>query len=427
MTIRNPNTPIPNPGRPSLLGATLAIIALAVLGLEGTLWARFAATPGYLAQTDFPAWFATARLIASGQSGQIFNVPVHQAMQDALIAPYQTGGGGLVYHYWPVLGGLLLPLAGGSLGTALTVWVLGSALAFTAALILLVYGLRFRLGDGVIFGLAAWSFLPHIVDLEQGQTSNLLCLPLAFALLALRRGAEGPAGLALGLLCLKPQLLPVWAVALLAARRWRALAGLGASALALAAISTVMAGPGWIGDWIALSRDSVARTTGPGFDAAYSHNFKELIALIPGVGAPGAITAQLGIAVGVIMLVAWLWWRAPAAGLPTAAGGRLIALTVLAMLLAAPVLNTHDLTFWVVAAAFLLAPAPDAAPHRRAPLALLCGLGWLLPWPAVAYLLISPIKVAAVYMLALSAFLLRDLLARPRLPRVQPALLGDPP
>jgi hypothetical protein len=211
--------------------------------------------------------------------------------------------------------------------------------------------------------------------------------------------------LALGLLCLKPQLLPIWGVALLAARRWRALAGLASSALALAAISTVLSGPGWIGDWLSLSRDSVGATTGHGFDAAYSHSFKELIALIPGVGPTGANTAQLVIAVALAALIGWLWWRTPAAALPTPAGARLIAVTTLAMLLAAPVLNTHDLTFWVVAAAFLLAPAGAISGTQRALFAGLCWAGWLLAWPAVALLLGSPIKPAAWLMLVVGAIL----------------------
>ena len=244
--------------RPSLLWATGLIVVLGALGLDGVLWYRFAATPGYLAQTDFVTWFAVARLIATGHGAQLFDPALQQTTQAALIAPYQQANGGQVYHYWPILGGLLLPVAGWPAGAALAVWVVASSVAFTAALLALARGLRFARTDGLLFGLAAWSFLPHIVDLEQGQTEQP-ALPAAGAgPTALRAGADWQAGLALGLLCLKPQLLPIWVVALLAARRWRSLAGLAVSAGVLAALSTLLSGPGWIGDWIALSRDSVA-------------------------------------------------------------------------------------------------------------------------------------------------------------------------
>src|SRR5207249_4764352 len=126
------------PRRPSLLRATLAIVALGVLGLEGVLWARFAATPGYVAQTDFTTWFAVARIIAAGHGAQVFDSALQQSTQAALIAPYQQANGGQVYHYWPVLSGLLLPVAGWPVESALAAWVVVGALAFSLALMLLV-------------------------------------------------------------------------------------------------------------------------------------------------------------------------------------------------------------------------------------------------------------------------------------------------
>ena len=97
--------------------------------------------------------------------------------------------------------------------------------AFAAALIILLRGLAFPARDGWVFAVAAAGFLPLIWDLELGQTSALLSLPLTLALLALRGGADWEAGLLLGLLGLKPQLLPIWGVATtgqpaLAGARW---------------------------------------------------------------------------------------------------------------------------------------------------------------------------------------------------------------
>ncbi len=170
-----------------------------------------------------------------------------------------------------------------------------------------------------------------------GQTSALLSLPLTLALLALRGGADWEAGLLLGLLGLKPQLLPIWGVARLASRRWRALGGLMITSLGLIAVSTMLAGPDWIVAWLTLGREVLSKTSGHGFEAINSRNLKALFTLIPRVDAPGANALQTGTALLLAGATALLWWRLPLPTLRTPAGARLIALTVLVMLLASPV------------------------------------------------------------------------------------------
>jgi hypothetical protein len=235
-------------------------------------------------------------------------------------------------------------------------------------------------------------------------------LPLALGLVALRRGWDLQAGLALGLLLLKPQHALIWIIALAAARQWRALAGCAAMGVALLLISTWLAGPDWLLAWLNLTRQAVNETGGQGFAPADSHNFKHLISLIPGVGVAGANTAQLGITAIVAVVVGALWWKLPAPALRTAAGARLLALTVLATLLATPVLLTHDITFWVISAALLLAPWPQVntfLPRRT--WVLLAWIGWIVPWPTIITLASNPIKFDAVYMLALSLLLVASL------------------
>jgi hypothetical protein len=396
----------------SLLWFALLSGSLGVLAIELYAWLHFiggqAGSHGYLAQTDFMSWFAAAHMLVSGESDKLYNAAAHAATQSALIAPYSRSAGELIYHYWPVLAGLLLPVAAWPPESALAFWIIGGAVAFTGALVVLVRTLHFSRPDGLLFGAAAWSFLPHIWDLETGQTSNLLCLPLVLGVLALRRGMDGQAGFMLGLLFLKPQLGLIWMVALLAGRRWRALAAGTATVLALLGISTLLAGPGWIAGWLGLSGEVVGKSSGIGFDPIYSFNLKPILALIPGVGAAGANTLQVGVAVLLAAGIGWLWWRTPRTA-PTSTYDHLIALTVLAMLLASPVLMSHDLTFWVIAAAFVLAPHPDRAPVIRRNWALLCWLGWLLPWPALTILFYSPIKLTTIYMLGMGILLLLSL------------------
>jgi hypothetical protein len=411
----------PGPWAQALMGAGT------LLGLGFDLWfwgqfiARYPTLRGYLAQTDFVSWFAATRMIAAGQGGQLYDAAANGAVQASIIAPYTQANGAFLYHYAPALAGLLLPLAGLPAETALVIWIGLCALAFTVAVVLLVRDLGYRPAEGLLFALAAWSFMPYIGDLEMGQTSALLCLPVALGLVALRRGWNLQAGLVLGLLLLKPQHAIIWIVALVAARQWRALAGCAATGLVLWLISTWLAGPDWLRAWLNLSRQAVSETGGQGFAPSESHNFKHLISLIPGVGPSGANLVQLGIAAGVAAVIAWLWWKRPAGTLHTAAGARLMALTLLATLLATPILLTHDLTFWVLSAALLLAPWPQSRSFLpRRPWVLLAWIGWLVPWPTLFTLSSNPIKWDAVYMLGVSVLLVASVWRRAPVPVAVP-------
>ncbi|MDQ2806068.1 MAG: DUF2029 domain-containing protein [Chloroflexota bacterium] len=408
---------VPEPmraGRPTLFWIAGMGVALAGLLVGVWAWAQFVraqearAPHGYLAQTDFNLLFAHARLIAAGQGDKIYDFATQHAAQLALIEPNTQLGGGQINHYWPILGGLLVPVAGWSPEAALILWVGLSAVAFTIALGILLRELGYDWRGGLLFAVAAWAFIPHIIDLEQAQTTDLLMLPLICGILALRRGADWQAGLWLGLLGLKPQLTPVWIIAMLAAGRLRGLAGFAACTGVLLGVSTLLSGPGWLGAWWELSRYSLNLPGGHGFDVALSHNFRELMVGLPG-GASGTLNPiQLAVSALVGLGVAAIWWRTPATAGQGVSGNYRLALTVLAMLISSPYLDTHDLAFWLPAGAFLLAPAPAAAdslPNRR----LWIGLswaGWALAWPAVLLLTSSPIKIAAFYMVGVTIMIL---------------------
>ncbi len=404
------------PGLPPLSWIVPFMLVLAIFGFELFAWFHFihqyGDLRGYTAQTDFISWFAAAHLLARDHGQQLYDIAAQQAMQDSLIAPYRHTEGADVYLWWPILGGILLPVVNWSPAAALTLWLGMSAVACTVAILALLRGLGFAFRDGLLWGTAAWTFLPHIYDLEQGQTSNLLLLPLSLGLLALRRGAHFQAGCWLGLLCLKPQLALLWAVALLGGRCWRALAGGACTTLGLLLASTLLTGGlAWLPAWVAISRRGVQATTGNGWEAVYSQNFKPLFALIPGVGGDGANLLQLGIGAVLLVGVGWLWWRIPGAGRAGRAGNQLMALTTLIMLLATPFLNVHDLTFWIIGAAFLLAPAPEPrAAHTRPIATAVCWLGWLIVWPTITLWLTSPFKLTALYMLAVGGGLVLTLL-----------------
>jgi hypothetical protein len=98
-----------------------------------------------------------------------------------------------------------------------------------------------------------------------------------------------------------------------------------------------------------------------------------------------------------------------------------MALTLLATLLATPILLTHDLTFWVLSAALLLAPWPQSRSFLpRRTWVLLAWIGWLVPWPTLFTLSSNPIKWDAVYMLGVSVLLVASVWRRAPVPVAVP-------
>src|SRR5436190_373861 len=89
----------------------------------------------------------------------------------------------------------------------------------------------------------ALAFVPVFAAVSYGQNSLLSLFILAGVFALLRRGRDGLAGIVLGCLLYKPQLVLVLALLLVLERRWRALLGLGAMGGVLAAVSLWMSVP----------------------------------------------------------------------------------------------------------------------------------------------------------------------------------------
>jgi hypothetical protein len=216
-----------------------------------------------------------------------------------------------------------------------------SALGLLLTLRVFVRDLKLE-SSALRLGWFALQYYPTLEWLLNGQMTGLWLTVYVWVFLLLRRGRDEFAGLVLGCLACKPQLALGLAVALLAARRWRA--------LAFAFLSTIA----WLG---------LGVLTLPKAMLAYVHHGKALVSLVRDVGYHTAglhgsfefatllldgVSPRLAALAGVLLILALLgalvliWLRTP--WQPKSRGWELsMAATFALGTIASPHLYNYDL------------------------------------------------------------------------------------
>ena len=321
--------------RARLYAACLGVLMAAFLAWVGVLTALHAASrPVAL---DFIAFWAAAHLAAFGHAASAYDNAVVEHIERAAA---EMAPGYLAFYYPPTFLLLVLPLGVLGYSTALAVFLLaGLALALVA--------LRKILPQD-------WAWLPlltfpgFLMNGLSGQNATLsaACFAAAAAFLDRRPLL---AGACLGGLACKPQLAALVPVALLAARRWRALIACGGTAVALAALSwVVLRTEVWRGflanaPMARLDIETIA-IKWPKMQSLFG-----AIRLAGGGNAP-AYAGQAILSLAATALLAWACARRP---------GGLIEMAALATaaLLFTPFLYDYDLALLAVPLACLLALA----------------------------------------------------------------------
>lgn len=232
-------------------------------------------------ENDFSGFWAGARALAIGID------PYDAATWRAAVARLGTQmPDTAVYGYVPWVALALMPLALVPLEVAAWIWMIATV---TAAAIVLRALLRALLpGQALLhgaFGLALLGAQPGYHALVLGQWSFALLAAIGGAVLALRSGHPGRAGVALLATLAKPQLFVFTAVRFLSERRVARVAipaGLGIVVAATAAL------PQWIAAWTA----AVA-------PARVARNATIPVALADLVGPAGTVAGYLAILLGV--------------------------------------------------------------------------------------------------------------------------------
>jgi hypothetical protein len=191
---------------------------------------------------DLTFYLAAARIGLKYGWGSIYDLSIQQAELDAMGSRIHIAELAR-YISPPPVAWLVLPLTPLPYDVAYWVWsaVLLLALAWTWYLAAPGRGY-----ERLLLLIAALGWLPVIYGLQLGQPGLLVALGVAGSYALLRAGRQFPAGLALGVLALKPQLGFLVPIALLAGGRYRAFAGAVTVLAVLAAASAINVGPGGI-------------------------------------------------------------------------------------------------------------------------------------------------------------------------------------
>lgn len=229
--------------RPNLMDrrrtATL-VVALAILNLSyaaALVWREYAmpalgeAARNDLPFPDFAAFWAAGALTLDGTPGLAYDWAAHKAAQASGLGFEYSGW--MAWHYPPHFQLLVTPFAVVPLWVGMAIWV-----TLTLALYLRVC---WRILPDPVALAGALAAAPTAMMLVNGQTGFLTAGLLGLFLLELdRRPAR--AGLALGLLSIKPQLALALPFVLVAAGRWRTLGVATATVLVSAAVAWALLG-----------------------------------------------------------------------------------------------------------------------------------------------------------------------------------------
>jgi hypothetical protein len=330
---------------------------------------------GYGYGRDFINFWGAGRLTGRGDGMMLFDFDAYNAWLRAYFAvdigPFHN------YSYPPHLVPLLLPFGALPYGAALALFTVVSVAA--VALVVRACG-----GDTRTAALAAAS--PAVVATAfQGQLSTLVAV-LLFGALATLRSRPVVAGVLLGLMTVKPHLGVVAGLLVLIERRWSTVVAALATALALAALATLLLG---VDAWGAFRTVTLAKQTQFMEDMVSGFRYFQIAPYsgLRTLGMPQAIAwlihGALGLAATVLAIRIWLTNPDRPAAMAAVAAASVVV---------APYANSYDLCLVALPLALMigergLSPGPAGiaamalwlAPALTIPLAVL----WLPLMPLI--------------------------------------------
>lgn len=363
----------------ALIGAILAAIVLVTVSAEGTT-----SSSGRLGG-DFVEFYGAGQIVADGDAADLYEPARQEQAQEGLFGDDDSGGG-ILFAYPAVLAApyAAIQALGYSVGYLLHTAVMLGAVALSVRLLrgrLPILAERHHL---LAAGAYSLTFLPMFIGVTGGQTTALTLLALATVWWGLDTDRHELAGLAAGLLLIKPQYGAGIIGLLILGRYWRAVAGALGGAAVVWIGSALVAGVGWTSDWLDLASRIAEIDGGANLPNEVSWLGLAELALGRG-GAATTVSLVLTAATGLVVLACLK--RRPRLDALT------VALIIPTMLLAAPHALFYDAGLLLVPLGALIFAVPSHRRLRVLALFWLAGLGHLgadaLGFEPVALLVIA--------------------------------------
>jgi hypothetical protein len=374
------------------------------------LWLHCAAA-GLFWRADFISFYTGAAMVWEGHADRLYDLAAQAECQDRVIPPRRGAEGLLAFVNPPHAALPLAPLALLPWDRAFLLWTL-----VQLALLVPLYRLlrRWTAGWGPAAFVTVLAFPPLWLTFQQGQWSLLGLVCLLGFYDGLKRGRTLAAASWFVLGTIKPQLMIVPALTLLAGRRWRVLGLAGALLAAWAALSTAVLGVACWAGFIDMVRHCSRQFGTYGIDPLKMYNAKCVFTALLGAGRVDLVNTLTTLATAAAAVATlWVWrgpWRTQAPDFERRAG-----LTLLLGMLANPHYNPADVLTLVAPAVFLGSAlrrerswAAFAALAGAAPLLFLLDF-FVVPFgPGIARpFLLVPAALALGTAYAQKAFLLR--------------------
>jgi len=257
---------------------------------------------------DYPSFYSAGSIVGAGDWDELYDPVRQQAEQGGLI---DDEGGYLYFSYPPFFAAVYGALAGPAYQWSFVIHTVLMTLALVGAIVALSPWLGrtgLPLSLLVVLGLA---FQPVLTSVAGGQNTTLSLLLLAGAARLDHEDRPVLAGLVAALLVFKPQFGLVVVPLLVVSRRRRVLAGWGLGVLVLFAVSSLLVGGNWLGDW--WSQASAFRELNATANGANFVSLPGFMENLLGTGSGTALVVGYGLAAVVAAAVAWQWWVRPRA------------------------------------------------------------------------------------------------------------------
>lgn len=327
------------------LGRRPLQLLLVVLFVATSAWHAYdVSTPGPLDRAgrlvapDFLQFYTYGVLVRRHRSQDLYDAEVHQKIAETIEPRMRLGG--FRPNYSPVIAWAMAPLSGLTYRTAMAGFTFLMVGVYVGAIACLLRQLPHLRGDALTVALAAAAWPTIFTVVRYGQISPTSLAIVVAAAVAAARARVGLAGLALGLLVYKPNLLLVPALVFVGARQWRLLAGMMAGAAVETTLNLVLAGPDAALQYVAILWDLGRHPELVQFFPAESHSIRGFTGLL--LPWPPLVASITVLAVPVAAWLGTRVWAAHRDWRPRWAA------VVLATLLGSPHLLTYDLLLLAV-------------------------------------------------------------------------------